>query len=178
MNLLHSFVECFDYLSTLNSVIECGVGDGRKLKDIKCPVRIGIDAFPNCLERVIKSDPHIIPICYDLSLGLDKLFMKNSVDAICFFDVIEHFEKDMALDILQQAEEIAKIAVVSFVPVGNHPQVKDDRGMGNDHYQTHRSTWNPQDMIDLGHLVVHHENFHNVPGKDSGAMFCVKYLSK
>ena len=176
MKPLNNFQECYEYLSTFHSVIECGVGDGRKLTKINCPVRIGIDAFPACLERTMKSDPYIIPICYDLSLGLDKLFLENSVDAICFFDVIEHFPKEDAIDLLSQAETIAKKSIVLFIPVGSHPQEKDDRGMGNDYYQTHRSTWYPEDIEKLGYNVVFIEDFHKVIGKDSGAMFCVKHL--
>jgi hypothetical protein len=63
--------------------------------------------------------------------------------------------------------------IVLFVPLGLHPQTADVFNMGGDHWQTHRSTWEPADLEALGFDVAVWDGYHHQPGKDSRAAFCV-----
>lgn len=164
----------FDVVSEFNSVLEIGCGEGRNLMRTRCPIKVGIDGFRPILDKFNKDSS--IRIHYDLTGGLTNLILPKTFDSVMMIDIIEHFEKPFAFKILQQCEQVARKAIVAFVPVGNHPQTKDDRGMGNDHFQTHRSTWYPEDFDKLGYDVSYIEKYHNQPGKDTGAMFCIKRL--
>jgi len=171
---LNTVKEVLEVASKYNSVLEIGCGEGHILKRIKAQIRIGIDAFRPILEK--NQIPNIIFINYNLSHGLTKLFLENSFECIIGFDIIEHFKKDEAIKIIYECEQIASKCILFFIPVGNHPQTKDDRKMGNDFFQTHRSKWYPEDMQKLGYDVTFHPNWHNQKGKDRGAMFCYKNI--
>jgi len=160
--------------------MDIGCGTGNTLKKIKARHRFGIDA---CQAAITKAREgtfiHLDDLtfyCFDLK-GLRKVW-KRKVDCIIGIDIIEHFEPEDALCLLKDCEQIATKCLMFFVPVGNHPQTKDDRGFNNHFYQTHRSTWYPQDMVGLGYEVRHYPNWHkNVkPPKEKGAMWCRKIL--
>jgi hypothetical protein len=159
------------------SALEIGCGEGRRIKELNCPIRIGIDAFRPILENHNTDNDGTIRINYDLSKGLNNLFINKSIDCIIGIDIIEHFVKEDGFKLIKECEQISKNFVLFFIPVGNHPQTEDDRNLGNDYYQTHRSQWFPEDMISLGYTVHLDENFHSYKTEgDKGAMFCWKYL--
>jgi ubiquinone/menaquinone biosynthesis C-methylase UbiE len=161
--------------SKYNSVLDIGCGAGRLIKRIQAPVRVGIDACQQVIDEANKKNNGVVFGCLDL-IHLDALYPENYIECVVGIDIIEHFEKEDAIKLLQECERIASKCLIFFVPVGNHPQTKDDRGFGNDHYQTHRSTWYPKDMKKLGYEVFHYPNWHkNIkPPKEKGAMFCLK----
>ncbi len=165
----------FKEVSKYDSVLELGCGEGRNLNRTTCSFKVGIDAFRLILETH-KVDGNL-RIHYDLRKGLTNLLLSNSFDSIMLIDIIEHFEKPFAFQLLSECERISRHLIVAFVPVGNHPQTTDDRGLDNDFYQTHRSSWQPEDFDKLGYDVSYIENYHNQPGKDRGAMFCIKELT-
>jgi len=167
--------EIIDKLSEYNSILDIGCGEGNILNQIKSPMKIGIDIFRPILEKN-KYKKNIVFINYDLKKRLGKLFLSNFFDCTFGFDIIEHFDKKDAINLIKDCEEITSKFILFFIPVGNHPQTKDDRGYGNDYYQTHRSTWYPKEMIDLDYEVDFYPNWHNQKGKDSGAMFCYKEI--
>ncbi len=166
----------YNEVSKYDSILEIGCGEGRNLTRTACLTKVGIDAFRPILDLYNKDDG-IIRLNYNLQGGLTNLILPNTFDSVMLIDIIEHFEKDFAFELLKQVEQVARHIIVAFVPVGNHPQTTDDRGLGNDFFQTHRSTWYPEDFEELGYEVVHIKNHHNQPGKDSGAMFCIKRLT-
>lgn len=178
MNILHNkknyIPDFIDIASTCNSVMEIGCGTGNIIQRIKAATRIGLDAFRPVMDSMQEG---VVNIQYDLNLGISNLFLDNTLDCIIGIDVIEHLHKSAAFELLKDCESIARKYLMFFVPVGEHPQVKDDRGFGNDYYQTHRSSWSPKEMEVLGYDVCFIENYHNQPNKDTGAMFCLKMLS-
>lgn len=70
-----------------------------------------------------------------------------SVDVIAMMDVIEHMEKDVALECLRLAKLAAK-QVVIYTPLGFMEQTDDGWGLGEDEWQTHRSGWRPEEFPD------------------------------
>ena len=70
-------------------------------------------------------------------------------DLAIAIDVLEHFERPLAEHIFSHMRRCAN-AVAVFVPRGNHPQDHDHLEQGADELQTHRSTWQPDDLANLG----------------------------
>jgi len=163
--------------SQFKSVLDIGCGTGRILKKIKAKKRYGIDVCQAVIDKarennnVCLGDPDFF--CFDLKY-LDKCW-RTRVQLVYGFDIIEHFTKPHALQLLKTIEDIVTHQIILFIPVGNHPQTKDDRGFKNDYYQTHRSIWYPQDMEELGYKVWYYPNWHkSFVNKEKGAMWCQK----
>jgi hypothetical protein len=75
------------------------------LEDSPCPVKLGLEVHRPYLERRRVRDA--IPI-NAWALSLDELFVADSVDLVTMIDVIEHFEKDDAIELLRQSESVAR----------------------------------------------------------------------
>lgn len=99
--------------------------------------------------------------------------LQERYDAVLAIDFIEHLTRPDALAVIAQLRRLGKI-VVLFVPEGNHPQDKDYFNLGADHWQTHRSTWQAEDLVKLGFSVDRWPEFHaGAAGKDPGALWAV-----
>lgn len=118
-------------------------------------------------------------VCGDI-LNVLPRYRVEAFDVALLIDVVEHFDEVGAVSVLRIAGRIAR-RVVAFIPDGNHPQDKDVYGTGNDHYQTHRSTWDLENVskIKIGGVhpaVQRWENFHAseaVHGKDPHAIWAI-----
>lgn len=65
-------------------------------------------------------------------------------DVVLMFDVIEHMEREEALESIALAR--AKGRVFIYTPLGFVEQNTDDWGYGEHGWQTHRSGWTPADF--------------------------------
>jgi len=166
-----------DEASKYDSVLDVGCGIGKHIKAVKADVRVGVDAFGPVLEAAKRGNNGVVFKACDLNEPNGLAGM--SFDCVMGIDIVEHFVKDDAVRLIARCEQIAKKEVLFFIPVGAHPQTKDDRGFKNDYYQVHRSTWHPEDMERLGYDVWYYPNWYdwaeNVP-KEKGAMFCQKIM--
>ena len=159
------------------TVLEIGAGLFEQLRFVSPKiVRVGVEIFLPYIEHRV-CDSKCICVHYD-ALKIDELFVDNSFDAVMMIDVLEHFERQDALRLLEKVQRIAKKKLFLFVPEGIHPQHKDDRGFGNDYYMSHRSTWYAEDLMQLGFHVEVWGDYHHQEGKESGAMICIKNLGK
>jgi hypothetical protein len=146
------------------SVLDIGTGLMDSLADSPCKTRIGLDAHRPYLEH--RPIPDVVPVNASAT-ELELLFVPGAVDLVTMIDVIEHFDRDAAVDVLAQARRVARRRVVVFTPRGEFPQSGYDAfGMGGEEYQRHRSTWEPGDFADLGMSVVILDRFHG-PWNDS-----------
>lgn len=70
----------------------------------------------------------------------------GSVDCVHMLDVIEHMHREDGEMALHLALETARQQVVVFTPVGFMQQEHDAWNMGGEHWQKHRSGWDPSDF--------------------------------
>jgi hypothetical protein len=88
------------------------------------------------------------------ALRLDEVFLPKSFDVVICFDVLEHLKKSDSLKVMAMCEGIARKAVCLEMPLGFIPQNMDIIGAGGDHWQTHRSTWDVQELLSYGYKVT------------------------
>jgi SAM-dependent methyltransferase len=163
--------------SGYGSVLELGCGDGHYIKQVGSKRRVGIDVFKKVIDLAVH-DPCGTEFRVMDALHILEVFGHNSFECIIGLDILEHFRLTDALVLLTRCTKVATKCIMWFIPVGNHPQTEDDRGLGNDYYQTHRSTWYPEMMEACGYQVWYYPDWHkNAPTeKEKGAMCCVRQL--
>ncbi|HEC61905.1 MAG TPA: class I SAM-dependent methyltransferase [bacterium] len=161
--------------SEYQSVLEVGCGKGHYIRQVRALERAGIDIFKPAIDIANESSGGIRFIVLD-ALKMVERFGPNSFECVIGLDIVEHFDMQNATQLIVQCEVVAAKCVMFFIPVGNHPQTEDDMGLGNDYYQTHRSTWYPEYMRSLGYEVWHYPDWHKnaPPEKEKGAMCCRK----
>ena len=156
-----------DFLVTINellsdsrTVLDVGCGVGATLTEFCCPIKIGVDAYRPYLEHAKYGEQFI-----KLNLTaerLSELFLPKSLDSVTLIDVIEHFEKEVALDVLRQVEDIAAKRVIVFTPRGFFQQLDVDHyDLGGESFQRHRSGWEVEDFQKLGYNIVIFSKFHD-----------------
>lgn len=134
------------------SVLDVACGLSLKSKYIPAQIRVGVDIYDEYFKH-IESDVPYVTVKYDVR-KLNEIFMPKSFDLVIGCDIIEHLEKEEGFELLRQCEEIARKAVVSENPRGFVPQDIDILGHGGDHWQTHRSAWEPEEFEKLGYKVL------------------------
>lgn len=96
-------------------------------------------------------------------------------DVVLGIDFIEHLDQHESFAVIGAMCHVAK-KVILFTPEGNHPQNTDHYGLGGDHWQTHRSTWDAEDFERLGFITERWADFHKWAkdrGCDPGAIWAV-----
>ena len=157
-------VEINELLSDSRTVLDIGCGIGETLKDFCCPIKIGVDAHRPYLEHAKYGD-QFIKLNFRAE-HLNELFLPKSFDSITLIDVLEHFEKAVAWDVLRQVEEIAAKRVIIFTPRGYFQQLDFDYyGLGGESFQRHRSGWEVEDFQNRGYNLVIFSKFHDQKNK-------------
>lgn len=150
------------WLITYYEELEQAVGAAASLLDVGCgsdsPVRhfrrrvprlVGVDGFAPSVEASRAKGIHDEYFCTDL-LKIDGVFAERSFDCVLASDVVEHFPKALAAELIAKLEKIASGRVVIFTPNGFLPQ--DEHG-GNV-LQRHMSGWNVDEMEAMGYDVI------------------------
>ncbi len=134
------------------SILDIGCGLSLKSQFISAQIRVGLDIWRPYLEKIDATVPYVT-VNAD-AMTIDQLFLPRSFDVVLILDVIEHMEKAQAITLLRKAEAIARQAVILETPKGFLPQDIDILGLGGDHYQTHRSGYEPEELEALGYTVL------------------------
>jgi SAM-dependent methyltransferase len=136
----------------ISTVLDVGCGLSLKSQYIEADIRVGLDMHRPYLEKIDAAVPYVC-VCGDAT-EIEKLFLPRSFDLVLLLDIVEHLDKDQALDLMRQAEVIARRAVVIETPKGFLPQNIDILGLGGDHLQTHRCGFEAGELEALGYDVV------------------------
>ncbi|HRH26894.1 MAG TPA: class I SAM-dependent methyltransferase [Parcubacteria group bacterium] len=134
------------------TILDVACGLSFKSKYIPAQVRVGVDIYEEYFKHIESDVPYAV-VKYDVR-KLREIFMPKSFDLVIALDVIEHLEKEDALSMIKQCEEIAKLGVVLETPKGYIPQNLDIQGHGGHEWQTHRCGWEPEELEKLGYKLV------------------------
>lgn len=161
--------ECIKLATTgFQVAMELGSGDGKILNLCSCEDKVGVEIYLQYIKDAERKYPDLSFIRADIRDFVPRL-EPGAVDVFLICDVLEHFERVEALDILEKCKEIAK-RIVLFIPIGKHPQGTGPEG---NVFQTHRDTWEYEELEALGFSVARWDTFHDIPGKDRRAAFCI-----
>ena len=134
------------------SVLDVGCGLSLKSQYIEADIRVGLDAHRPYLEKIDAKVPYVC--LQGDATKLRELFLPKSFDMVLLLDIVEHLEKPAAIDLIEQAEAIARRAVVIETPEGFLPQNIDILGLGGSHFQTHRCGFEVAELKARGYDVV------------------------
>ncbi|WP_068620034.1 class I SAM-dependent methyltransferase [Paenibacillus tuaregi] len=148
-------------LKFADSVLDIGCGIGVLWEQYDSKIIIGMDVHRPYLEHLVHLPRRAIPIHADARRARE-LFIPRSLSAVTLIDSLEHFTKEEGLQLLNDAETIARDQVIVFTPRGFFPQQGvDNYGLSGEQYQTHYSGWESEEFLELGYNVKVFKNFHH-----------------
>lgn len=170
--------EAFGDLSRLTCLdLGCGPGDtaiARQTLEIPWRRLISVEAFLPYVNRLRQKTPRAAR--HDIfEMRIEKVFDEiapGEADVALLIDVLEHFPRRPALDLLARLERHVRRGVVLFSPVGHVTQEDLDGNM----LQRHRSFWRPEDWARLGYAVEVYEGFHGHMTPPATAAWAIKVL--
>ena len=106
----------------------------------------GVDVFEPAILESKKKGLHNKYRIIDI-LDIDKVYSEKSFDAVVALEVIEHFEKQKAIELIKKMESIAKKRVLISTPNGFLAQ----EILKNNPYEVHKSGWCEDELKDIGY---------------------------
>lgn len=145
------------------TVADFGAGPGetaiaRQILSLPFARLVSVEPFGPYLERLERkhSRAAVHEIFRERIENVFDEIPPGEIDVALLVDVLEHFERAKALDLLVRLETWARLGVMIFVPLGRVPQEALD---GNE-LQRHRSVWNAATLARLGYDVIVCEGVH------------------
>lgn len=187
MHIKYTCVNLQEWINknTTNSstVVELGAMFFDKLKYVNTNVlmKIGIEIWKPYIDA--KIDHFGLPTLTECKkihgniLNYRELLVEYDLDTAMIIDVLEHFEKPIAIKLINDLKKDFK-KILLMVPAGYYPQEIDHTGFGAHKYQKHRSIWRENDIAELQFTEVILDNtFHANPSlieknMDTGCWFC------
>lgn len=126
---------------------------------------VGVDIWDDYLEKTKKmalAAKESVFFKEDLlhyaEYNADKKF-----DFVFLFDVVEHFKKKDAKNLLHNVEKIAQKRILIFIPIGEHTLEANDGIIAVEHnpYQKHQSEWSVKEWQEMGYDVELLKGFHH-----------------
>jgi hypothetical protein len=160
--------------SGFNTVVELGAGFFNRLESTDCKYKIGIEIWAEYIANAKYNK--CTKIQGDL-LEYRRLLPGLNLGAyVCMLiDVLEHFDKEVAIKLIKDLKKDFK-KIILMIPCGIYAQDKDVTGYGAHEYQTHRSYWSKDDILNLDFQEnINSPDFHlkNVKaGDDTSCFFC------
>jgi len=156
------------------SVLELGAGIFRFFNRYTAPFKVGIELIDAYIEQRVCS-PNVIALQGDIlrfESVLQEAGCPSEFDTILLIDIVEHLDKDGALDVIKRAQSRCKKVIV-FTPLGfeqqhGHEHVDFGRGIrltaeqrtAAIAAQKHKSGWSPEDFDALGFDVLIDSSYH------------------
>jgi hypothetical protein len=176
----YSYADAVELLAripySLGTVVDLGAGKrdspvSLQVAQIVCDHLISVEAFEPYIQILLgiktKAKVHDVVKAH---ITHSNYKVKNC-DLVLLIDVIEHLEKEEALELLHYLKEVAKSLVI-FTVEG------DTLGYSNkdmeNPLQEHKSIWTAEEFEEMGFEVTVYENFHNHLGNGHvGAIWAV-----
>ena len=136
----------------IKSVLDVACGLSLKSQYLGAPNIVGVDIYEPYLKAIETEVPYSV-VKYDVR-KLEDIFMENSFDVVYALDILEHLDKYESYNLIGVCKRIARKAVLVEMPRGYIPQNLDIQGFGAHEYQTHRCSWEPEDLERLGFICI------------------------
>jgi len=146
-----------NHISPDDEIIDFGCGLMPATRKLKCKKLIGIDAWKpyiSQLDAEISEKNHIDLCCFELNKKNLSVINSKSTDICLAIDVVEHFGKVDAFNLILEMERIARKRVIIFTPIGLKAQEDGEKGSwaeGNPKYQKHRCGFLPEELAQRGY---------------------------
>jgi SAM-dependent methyltransferase len=144
-------------------VADLGSGGGSSYiarQVLRAPWRklVSVEAFPPYVQEIStkRAQAHERQIVEGLIQKVVRSFQPGEFDLFLLIDVLEHFPRAAALNLLVRLERLATTGIVIFIPLG---RVITGAVDGNP-LQRHRSFWEADDLARLGYDLTCCEGFH------------------
>lgn len=148
-------------LQKIKSVLDVGCGSNSPLRKVKSNFSsVGVDVFEPSVKKSKKAAIHNKYKIGDI-LKIESFFKHNSFDAVIALDVVEHFKKKEALNLIKSMEKIARKKIIIFTPFGFTQQHPYD---GNP-FQEHKSGWSIAEFKKMGYKVYGMRGFRFIRGE-------------
>lgn len=133
--------------------VACGISfKSQYIRNVN--IRVGIDIYRPYLENIeIERNVPYVLINEDIR-NIENIFLPKSFDMVLLLDIIEHIDKDEAIELIKKCENIAKVAVVIETPNGYIPQNIDILGYGGHEFQTHKCGWDISELNEMGYSTL------------------------
>lgn len=158
----------------IESIIDLGCGDLWWTANLPGVVKhVGVDLWPEQLKLAWERRPvqGWVPIWRD-ALEFLKISTDNSVDAVLAIDIIEHLKKEDGLEILDEAERVARKLAICWAPLGMLEREPTNPDGTHNPYQVHKWGPQPEDFQSRGWETNIYPDWH----QDGGAIFAWKNL--
>ena len=113
----------------------------------------GVEIFPDYIK------PYHKYFYNNIFIENARDFLKRTgtkYDLINCGDVVEHFEKKAALDLIHLSLDRARYVLIN-IPTGNN---WEQSAINNNEYETHRSIWNKKDFREFENILI--KNFKDI----------------
>lgn len=152
-----------DSLTDCNSVLDVGCGSNSPIKAVKKTFYSeGIDIYRPSIVESKKNNIHDKYITGNIE-NIDKYYKNKSFDAVIALDVIEHFDKEDGLKLIEKMEKIARKKVILLTPNGFVHQGHID----NNPYQSHKYGWFKKDLKEQGYKNYGLRSFKFIRGENA-----------
>lgn len=145
--IFRSLVYCLKReLTSCDSVLDLGCGYASPIKHCEVKHKVGVDISKTDLLESMSKRIHDRYFLEDIR---NIRFKKKSFDVVILIDVIEHLEKEEAIQLLSEAEKWSRKKVIVSTPNGFLPQAAEIINP----FQLHRSGWNIDELEKRGYKV-------------------------
>ena len=144
------------------SWLDIGTGDGNTCCSHpyydKIEHKVGIDP-QETVRKLHSPDFKVLRESYDEKSSV----WNEKFDLVTMFDLLEHYKKPDALKLLKHLDEITNKMLIIFTPKGFYYQ-------GGNEWDSHKSGWEPEELLELGFSVHLLKDFH----EEGDALFAWK----
>lgn len=139
-----------EILGDCDSLLDVGCGSDSPLRRFsrRVPRTVGVDLFEGSLEASRAAGIHD-EVRRIGALDILDAFGAKAFDAVMALDVIEHFDKDEGLLLLERMEATARKKAVVFTPNGFQPQEVHSGNV----LHVHKSGWTAAELRSKGYTV-------------------------
>jgi len=131
-------------------LLDVGCGENSVARHISgIDEKIGIDIFPEAVKKSKESGIHNKYFCDDVR-KIGELFQPKSIDCVMAMDLVEHLDKQEALDLIGKMEKIGKKVVIIQTTNGFFPQGE----YASNPCQVHKCGFSVKDFRSRGYKVL------------------------